>query len=153
MKTDGVWGAIGRTAAWPDEENPPEVDVMAHAIDTPIVYARPANMSLAKVVTTGEDFTFNGVKYAYVADVDAYTQAARFLFMQFEFDPSEGPYAAFRQDGVYADLVPAVGHESDLWLAPANVSDDGILMWSANHEVVSFTEFEIRGFRTVIEFK
>jgi len=132
------WLVLGRTAAWTDEENPPaEVDT-TEAVDTPIVYGRAQVVSLAKVVESGGDVTVGGVQYALVADADAFLEGARFIYVKRLFDPDVEtgiPYASFRQHGVMCGLEPAVGHESDLWLAPANVSDPGKLRYYANHTV------------------
>lgn len=154
MKTDSVlWCAVGHTAVWPGEPDPPDEDPATTAIDTPIVYVKPSSVSLCKAVESGGDVTIEGQQYEFVADVDAYTEGARFLYLTTTFDPDIHPYANFRQFGVYSDLTPSVGHENDDWLAPANVDDDGVLEIYENHTVKSFGPGETRVIEIVIEFR
>jgi len=129
------WVGIGRTTPWDDEETPPAVDLDAVDIEEPIVYVQATQTHLCKVVTTGEDVIVAGVKYAFVADEDALTEIAEFIYMVGEFTGTVGgqPHADFRQWGVLRNLVPAAGHETDTWLAPANVEDPGILAQLENH--------------------
>ncbi len=146
IKAKNLWIAIGRTTAWPTEQIPPSETPGTHDIDEPVAYHRPSVLSLARPVSSGGDVTFNGQQYAFVADVDAYTEYARFIYFKAVFDPIEDPglpLTGFRQSCVYSGLVPAAGHESDQWLAPANVSDPGILEYIANHTLVSGPSAEI----------
>lgn len=132
------WGAVGRTAAWTDENNPPDAERGIHAIDTPIVYVVPTLVSLAKAVSSSPDVTVGGQGYALVTDQNAYSQLARFIYLKCLFSPDDGqPYANFRQAAVYCDLVPASGHENDLWLSPANVTSPGRLVYYQNRKMTT----------------
>lgn len=155
-KTESTyWFGIGRTAAWTDENDPPTVPDDYTAIDTPIVYVKASLVKLAKIVVSGEDIIHNGVKYAWVADEDALTELARFLYCYCELTPGVGgqPYGTFRQTALYTDLVPATGHESDLWLAPANVEDVGNICYLANHIAVVLVESVTRAVPVMREFR
>lgn len=147
------WIAVGRTAVWANEQNPPDPSPGATDIEEAIVFAKATNVKLCKPVTEGEDITVDGQKYAYVDDEDAYTEYARYVFVEATLDPAVMPYANYRQKGIFADLVPVAGHEADTWLAPADVSDVGHLLYLANKTVKSYGPGETRIERTVIEFR
>ena len=148
------WVAIGRTTAWDDEENPPDPSPNDTGVTEPIIYVTPTTVSLCKVVTSGEDITHLGTKYEFVADEDAITEGARFLYLLARFDPTSGqPYDTFRQVGLYSNLVPASGHESDSWLAPANVSDAGLLEYIDNDVATIMTETRLEVIEIMIEFR
>lgn len=148
------WVCIGRTTAWADEENPPDPSPSASAVEEPIVYVKPTTVSLCKTVSTGEDVTHLGTKYAFVADVDAIDEGARFLYMLTRFDPTSGqPYDTFRQVGLYSDLVPASDHENDSWVAPAHVSDEGLLEYLDNDVATIMTSTRLEVIEIMIEFR
>ena len=148
------WVAIGRTTAWDDEEVPPDPSPSASAITEPIVYVTPTTVSLCKVVTSGEDITHLGTKYELVDDVDAITEGARYLYIMARFDPTSGqPYDTFRQVALYSNLVPASGHESDNWLEPANVSDEGLLEYLDNDVATIMTTTRLEVIEIMIEFR
>lgn len=148
------WVAIGRTTAWDDEDNPPDPTPSTSAITEPIIYVTPTTVSLCKVVTSGEDITHLGTKYEFVADEDAITEGARYLYMLARFDPTSGqPYDTFRQVAMYSNLVPGTGHESDSWLAPANVSSEGLLEYIDNDVATIMTETRLEVIEIMIEFR
>lgn len=147
IKGKCLWISIGRSTPWPavpptypepDTKTPYETPG-THVIDEPICYLRPSLITLARPVSSGGDVIVNGERYAFVAEPDAYTEVARFLYLRAIFDPQEYEglsFGAFRQSAIYSGLVPAAGHENDQWLAPVNVTDPGLLEYFANHTVV-----------------
>lgn len=149
------WACVGRTTAWDDEEDPPAEDPETTVVEEPIVYVLPTQVSMAKSVIVGQgELIIDGAEYVLVDDEDAYDEDARFVYLQFNFDPDGGqPGADFRQHGVFVDLVPATGHENDLWLAPANVDDPGVLCCYDNHIVQELGLGEARQIDMVIEFR
>jgi hypothetical protein len=147
------WVCLGRTTAWPDEDNPPDPTPGTEEIEEAIVFVKPGRFTLCKQVESGGDVTVDGVKLAFVDDANAYTENARFLFIETVFDTSIHPHANYRQKGVFTDLTPAAGHETDDWLAPSDVSDRGVLEYLAHKTVKSFGAGETRIERTVIEFR
>jgi len=148
------WVAIGRTTAWDNEKNPPDPSPTASTIEEPVVYVTPTQVTLCKVVSTGEDVTHLGTKYEFVDDVDAIDEGARFLYMLARFDPTSGqPYDTFRQVALFSNLVPATGHESDSWLAPANVSDEGLLEYLDNDVATIMTDTRLEVIEIMIEFR
>jgi len=148
------WAAIGRTTPWPDEENPPSASPGATDIEEAIVFVRPQTVSLVKTVTSGEDVIVSGQKYAFVADEDAIAEGARFIYFKIILDPASGmPTGNYRQKAIFTDLVPAAGHEADLWLAPANVASRGVLGRISNTPVRSFGPGEQRMFELIRTFQ
>jgi hypothetical protein len=148
------WCAIGRTTVWTDEENPPAADPTATDIDEAICFVKPSLISLCKIVQSGEDFTHLGTKYAYVSDQNALTENARFLYLVSRFDPSAGqPYDDYRQVAIFSDLVPDQGHELDSWLAPADVTDPGLLEYIDNDTVVTMASDRLGVIEIMIEFR
>ena len=148
------WVAIGRTTPWDDENKPPDWEPAGHTIDEPIVYVRPAMVSLCKIVASGEDVSIRGQKYAFVADANAQVEQARFLYVRAVFNPALGmPVAGYRQRAIYTELVTTAGHEEDQWLAPENVSMPGIIEYCENSVLRSLTSGEQRVIEIVLEFK
>lgn len=140
IKTKSLWIAIGRTTPWPNENLPPAEAPGDSAIAETISYVRPSVISLARPVSSGGDATISRQQYLFVADADAYTQYARFIYFKALFDPAETPglpLNTFRQSAIFSGLTPAAGHENDQWLIPADVAATGILEYSANHAPVS----------------
>lgn len=157
LKTNAtLWVAVGRTTAWVDEQNPPAADPSAITIEEPIVYVKIPDegaISLVKPVDVGEDVVVDSAKFDYVSDGNAYTENARFLFVQADFDGTTMPYANYRQKAIFADLTPAAGHESDTWLAPADVDDEGVLLYLCNKTEQTYGATDTPCERTVIEFR
>lgn len=149
-----LWGAIGRTTVWTNEALPPDDPLDATAIDEPIVYVQAGITTLAKISSGSGDVSVNGQYYTYVDDVNAYTEDARFLITIFSVNPMLGhPYGNFRQIGVYANLTPTTGHESDTFLAPENVSDDGVLVYVHNDIVTTMAADREEEVKIALEFR
>jgi len=149
-----IWGAIGRTTPWDNEESPPTDPLGATDIEEAIVFVKPQIVSLAKTVTENEDVIVEGQKYAFVADEDAIAESARFIYIYFLLQHLEGmPTGNFRQKGFFVNLVPAPGHENDQWLAPANVSDRGLLGRISNTVMRSFGPGEERDIEFIWKFE
>jgi len=149
-----LWGAIGRTTVWDNEASPPDDPVDETTIEEPIVYVKAALVTLSKTVSTGADITINGQGYAYVDDADAYDEDARFLIVDVMFDPVvELVYGNFRQIGIFANLTPTTGHESDDFLIPANVSDEGVLVYIHNDTVTTMAVDRQEEVKIALEFR
>lgn len=126
------WVGAGRTATWADEQNPPDEALTTTDIDTPQAFKKADVVSLAKI-DGGGTITFEGQTYSLVADINAYTDVARYLYVKAEFRYDDFPLITFRQTGLYLDLTPNGGFESDDPILIANVSDNGILRYYRNH--------------------
>jgi hypothetical protein len=139
------WLAFGRTSAWPNEANPPDVELATADIDEAFVFVKPIVLSMARVVSEadylalppgqGARIVVNDVAsyFALVADEDAFTQFARWVYYRAELNPITGmPVASYRQVGVFVGLVPAAGYEQHAWLAPGNVQSRGRLIRLSN---------------------
>jgi len=150
-----LWCGIGRQIGWVDDLYPPEPDLTALTIEEPLVYVKADFTTLCVWSEVEADVEVADNYFAYIADVDALDNFARFLYAQFTFDGTivGMPFGQFRQVGVFSDLVPASGHESDIWLPPANVSSVGTLEYISNRRPVTFSDGEVRMERIIIEFK
>ena len=155
FKTDNeIWGAIGRTTAWDSEVLPPDDPVDTTTVEEPIVYVKAGLVSLAKIVETGEDISINLQGYAYVDDVDAYDEDARFLIIVVTFDPLlSHPYGNFRQMGLFANIMPTTGHELDLFLIPEHVSNEGVLVYIHNDTVTTMSAVRQEEVKIALEFR
>jgi hypothetical protein len=149
-----LWGAIGRTTAWDNEADPPDDPVSATTIEEPIVYVKAALVTLSKIVSTDAHIIINSQGYAYVDDEDAYDEDARFLIVDVMFDPVvEQVYGNFRQIGLFANLTPTTGHESDDFLIPADVSDEGVLVYVHNDTVTTMAADRQEEVKIALEFR
>ena len=149
-----LWGAIGRTTVWDNEADPPDDPIDSTVIEETIGYVSAGITGLAKIVESNEDVIINGQKYAYVNDVDAYDEDARYLIIIINIIPSQGhPYGNFRQIGVYAGLTPTTGHEGDTFLFPSDVSDPGKLVYIHNDIVTTMSPIREEEIKIALEFR
>lgn len=139
LKQKELWVEFGRpTTAWDDEDNPPSPVPGAEDVDIPYLYVKATYKTLCRPASNeeyeaaGTDAVMIGTsKYIYVADEDAYTESARFLFVKATIDVANGhPAGTFRQVRLFSDLEPLIGHETDTWLLPENVTSPGIRQWT-----------------------
>ncbi len=148
------WVGIGRTTPWTDEQAPPDPQPGLAALEEPILYVKPTKVTLCRVVSSGEDITHLGTKYAFVSDEEAINQSARFMYIFARFDPTAGqPYENFRQIALFSNLVPGPGHEGDSWLAPENVADEGLLEFIAHDIVTVMTSARLEVVEALLEFR
>ena len=142
LKNKPLWVQFGRPVTpWPDENNPPNPIPGDTDVEPPYLYVAATYKSLIRPATDAEydaaadpDRVMVGVtKYLYVADVDAYTQSARWLYIKATIDVAAGfPAGTFRQVRLFSNLVAVLGHENDAWLLPANVTSPGTRIWTDN---------------------
>lgn len=126
-----VWIGIGRSAAWPDDNNPPAEDLGVTALDTPIAYKKILTKFL--VIPDGAGtLQFKNQNYTIVTVADAFTQGVLRTYMEMSFDYDEIPLTTFRQVGIFRGLVPATGFGSQLVLLPAQVGSTGALISYSN---------------------
>ncbi len=148
------WVAIGKTSPWENEEAPPEAQPGSALLEEPVIYVKPTNVSLCKIVSSGEDITHLGTKYAFVNDSNAIEENARFMYIFARFDPTAGqPYNDFRQIAVFSNLIPAEGHDGDSWLAPSNVTSEGLLEFIAHDIVTVMANTRLEVVEVMLEFR
>ena len=147
------WVVIGQTDDWTSEPTPDAFAPGDTSIADPVVAIKPAVLSLCREVSEVDylllaegqraSVVIEGVShyFAFVADEDYLTEYGRFLYLHAIYStplgmpsPSTG---SFRTYGLYADLVPSAGYESADWLAPANIDDYGILLYSNRREAIA----------------
>lgn len=140
------WIVVGQTDVWGDPDTPTAFAPGDTSIDDPVVAIKPSVVSLCREVSEGDYLLLaegqrayviiEGVAhyFAFVADKDYLTEYARFLYMQALYSTPAGmPVPStgyFRQYSIYTSLVPSAGYESADWLAPDNIDDYGILLYS-----------------------
>jgi hypothetical protein len=138
-----LWFAFLRsTTEWDDPDNPPSPAPGTTTIVEPYLYVKADAKALCRTASD-EDYAaaggeakimVGGVKYIFVAEVDAYDEFARWVYCRGLLDPMTiHPEGTFREIRIYSGITPTTGHESDLWLLPANVSSVGRVRWVRNY--------------------
>jgi hypothetical protein len=166
LKAATLWLCFaGMTTPWSDDANPPTPAPGETAIAEPLVYIKASVQHLCRPVTLVEwealamdarvPVPINGIYYAYVDDEDAYTEVARWLYVQVTINPtgSGHPAGAFRMLRLLKGLVPAAGYEGADWLVPANVSSRGKLRWGDNIPVMTASGSNFFTAHIPIEFR
>lgn len=136
---DEIWLCIGQADAW-GGDTPPEDNT---EVPNPILYKRcTGTVKLVKQVAEGEDYDYRWTTLAgdppaavvryfkIVTESDVITNSYHIFFLQQYIDPGDGGLAeiTYRAAGFYQGLTPAVGHEADNILLPANVTNVGNLL-------------------------
>lgn len=148
------WVGIGRTTPWENEAAPPDPQPGLASLEEPIIYVKPTNVSLCRIVTSAEDVTHLGTKFAFVSDDNAVEENARFLYIFARFDPTAGqPYGDFRQIAVFSGLAPDEDHVGDSWLSPANVTQEGLLEFIAHDIVTVMAPTRLEVVEIMLEFR
>ena len=143
LKQKDLWIEFGRSVTpWTDENNPPSPVPDDVDVDPPYLYVHATYKSLCREATDAE-FAAAGdsgavmvgtTKYLFIADADAYTQVAYFLFIKAIVDCANGyPSGTFRQTRLFSGLQAVMGHENDAWLLPSNVTGPGRLQRIYNY--------------------
>ena len=153
MKNDTpLWIVMGQQDAWPNEASPPSPLPGNTTVVQPIVAIKPSIASVATIVTAG---VYNGLSapnraialiggaqtyLQLVSDGDAYTDIARYLYLEALYDPVTAgmpAFTSFRTYYVVSGLVPASGYENALWIAPANITSYGMIEYENTGLAVS----------------
>jgi hypothetical protein len=139
---DDLWIVLGKTSAWADEAIPDTPLPGDITIVEPIVAIKVVTKYLATEITESAYLLLAEVERAavvidetmvylqLVADEDAYTAAARYLYLKVTYDPIIEAHPSFTSFRVYyatSALVPSAGYENASWLAPANIDDYGLV--------------------------
>ena len=139
---DDLWVIMGQTSEWTDENDPDSPTPGSETIVEPFVAIKPIVKTMA-VEVTEEAYTAltdgfraavsieGTIKYLeLVADADAYTRGARYLYIKALYDPVVAGHPAFVSFRTYyltSALVPSAGYENATWLVPDNIDDYGLL--------------------------
>ena len=154
LKTNyDLWFVVGQTGDWTAEPAPNSFAPGDTSIATPVVAIKPAVVSLCREVSEVDynlllegqraSVVIEGVThyFAFVADEDYLTEYARFLYAHAIYSTPLGhpspDTGSFRQYSVHCSLTPAAGYEDADWLAPANIDDYGILLYSNKREAIA----------------
>lgn len=139
-----VWIVLGKTSAWTNEASPDSPLPGNTVLVEPFVAIKPIILSMSAIVTLDD---YNALGSAYkasvivgdvpvylqlVADADAYTLSARYLYIQALFDPVVTHMTTATTWRTYygvSGLVPATGNENALWLPAANIESLGKIFY------------------------
>jgi hypothetical protein len=163
---DDLWIVMGKTSDWTDEAIPDTPLPGDITIVEPIVAIKVAAKYLATEITEEAYLLLAEIERAVViidetmvylqlvADEDAYTESARYLYLKVTYDPVIEGHPAFTSFRVYyvtSALVPSAGYESADWLAPGNVDDYGFVEYeNAGTAILGGTAISLP---VVIEFR
>ena len=126
-----IWLALGRVTPWPDEANPPELDMAQTAIDE--VFGLKLFDRAAMVVPDSTGPIVNGDdRYREVTDQQALDLQTPYLAVTFILQPDEFPGISYRQIGVFVDSIPQQGLSSFRALLPAQFKSLGRLYYVDN---------------------
>lgn len=132
------WAVFGKTSAWVNENDPPDVDKETVAM-TEVVFAK--RFTIARQVFVGtlqdHDIVVDGTywKIAYTLQ-SALANNARYLYLRFDVNKDEGPDVTYRQIGIFYNLVPTTGNEGKVLLLPNEIQSYGSLIWLNNRVAV-----------------
>jgi hypothetical protein len=139
-----IWIVLGKTSAWVNEASPDSPLPGNNVIVEPFVAIKPIILSMSSIVTLDTYNTLGSASKAsvivgdvpvylqLVADVDAYTFTARYLYIQALFDPVVAQMTsatAWRTYYGVSGLIPTAGNENALWLPAANVESFGRIFY------------------------
>jgi hypothetical protein len=152
LKNSNLYMGIGRTTAWPDEENPPEPADDSTSIEECLYLKKLIEKRLVIQDYNGE-LEFNGIYYTEVAEEDAYTQEAVSLFMRTTVHYGDiSTSITYRQTGVTADPQKnSVILTGDSYL-PAEWDDQGILHYISNYEKVQRDDSQSEQLAVLLDF-
>ena len=146
------WVAVGHTSAWTDESSPPAEDLTITDIDDIQGFKKCDTVSLCVPDAAGT-IEFRGQNYKLVADSDAYTEVARYIYFRADLKYDQFPVVTYRQTGLYANTTPATGYESNDILTPAEVASNGTLRYYHNHSPVYRTADSVDIIEIIIEIQ
>jgi hypothetical protein len=129
-----LWMVAGRTAAWPDEQNPPVPTGTEESVTTP-QFAKKINTVYAVYPGTISSYDIkldNAYWKICGASPDNYTNYGKYLYMRFVIERNTGPDVTVRQFGVVNGLVPTAGNETKDILLPAEINNYGKLIYLEN---------------------
>ena len=149
LKARDLWLCFCRSETpWPEGGDTVEAKVPSHLpadaeYDEPYLFVKAEYKSIARVATEGEydaadpslriairtggsdDDPANPpiyVRYIFIADVDAYDNDARWVYVRASIDASGShPPGSFRQIKMYSRLVPTAGNQAATWLTPEKI--------------------------------
>jgi hypothetical protein len=135
-----VYVALGKTTAWPDDNIPPDPDPEATDVLEPVGYKKLGKNVLVVPDIAGP-IEIYGVTWREVAEVDAYTEKARHVWIQDSFNYDEFPTnISYRQIGLYSALVresvDLLANPGRTALLPVHVTDPGVLEYIYNDKPI-----------------
>lgn len=140
-RVNSAYMVLGKTSAWSDEQNPPNETESVSELTEVIGYKKVSRFSLARPLASGETVenvgfptvTYSGQTWVLIPRDQAYTQKARWLYVEAEIHPNEFPLGMYRQVGLHLGVVPSTG-VSKQNLRPNEVANKGILEFYENRE-------------------
>lgn len=161
-KSDHIFFAIGRTTPWPNDSDdntemeanfqPPAEDIEATALDDVIGYKKVESIYLVVPDENGE-IVYDEQRWRVVSPDNAYTEKAKFVFIETTIRYDELPLGFYRQVGVYTGLTRKEGVSSAKFnLLPEEVEDAGVLEILSNRKPSNRQADQKETINLVIEF-
>lgn len=122
-----IYFAIGRTTPWEDDNNPPSPNSDMTSIDEVIGYKKLEASHLVIPDDAGT-ISYRESNWKIVPKDDAYTQKAKWVYIETTIRYDELPLGFYRQIGVYTGLkLKSTTEAGQTALLPDQVEDPGIL--------------------------
>lgn len=130
-KTD-LWFAIGKTSAWANESSPPAPTATDSM--TEIIGYRKVSVKYLVIPYDGRQLQSGDIKitladgsqWFVISPANAYTEGAKYVYVETTVFPSDFPAGDYRQVGLFSGLVPQAGVNKD-YLLPSEVQSQGVL--------------------------
>lgn len=124
---EDIYFVIAKSTVWPDEENPP-LPTPESELEGIISYNILEQKSLIVPDADYGDFDYGPTRWRIVADVDAFEEKSRWIYIMTHFSYDDHPLLSFRQIG----LVTGLERKSEVDpgksnLLPEEVEDPGIV--------------------------
>lgn len=133
FKKTNLYMAVGRSTAWTDEEAPPADNADATVIEEIIGYKKIDSIYLVTPDVNGT-IVYRSQKFKIVAEADAFTQGAKYVYVEAKLLYDQFPLTTFRQVGLFAGTTRKAGVEDKSVLLPSEVESPGKLRVIGNYK-------------------
>lgn len=147
-----IYFAISRTSPWEDDNNPPSPNSDTTSLDEIIGFKKLDSIQLVIPDTAGT-ISYRESNWKPIPKEDAYTQKAKWVYIETTIRYDELPPGFYRQIGVYTGLVPKDGVDpGKTALLPDEVANAGVLEVVDNRKPSNRLEDQKEKLTMIIEF-
>lgn len=144
VNEDDIWIGIGRTTAWPDENEPPDPEITTQDIAEIVGLVLPETIGTVIPDENGE-IEFPGYNWHMLTPPysleEMIAQEARWVYISGWLMYDQFPVVTYRQECVYVDVVKAEGVlPGATVLLPAQVESYGTMLVFTNRKKVERSE-------------